>query len=51
MNNNEISMARFFLGTAYGQSGIISKAKENLRLAIQVDPNNNQARRMLSRIP
>ena len=51
MNNNETSMARFFLGAAYGQSGNIVKAKENLQLAIQIDPNNNRARQMLSRIP
>jgi tetratricopeptide (TPR) repeat protein len=51
MNIREISMARFFLGAAYGQSGNIAKAKENLQTAIQIDPNNNQAKQMLSRIP
>ncbi len=51
MTPRESSMARFFLGAAYGQSGNMIKAKANLQLALQIDPTNTQARQMLSALP
>ncbi len=45
------SMARFFLGAAYGKSGNLQRAKVNLRTALQLDPQNADAKKMLEQIP
>jgi Tfp pilus assembly protein PilF len=45
------SMARFFLGAAYGRTGDLENAKANLRLAVAIDPQNLEAKTMLGRIP
>jgi tetratricopeptide (TPR) repeat protein len=44
------SMARFFLGAAYGRTGDLARARSNLRLAVELDPQNVQARSMLENI-
>jgi len=44
------STARYFLGAAYGKSGDIQKAKMYLQLAVQIDPQNGDAKKMLSQI-
>ena len=44
------SSARYLLGVAYGKRGDIRKAEENLRLALNVDPMNSEARELLARM-
>jgi tetratricopeptide (TPR) repeat protein len=44
------SMARFFLGAAYGKSGNIALAKSNLQTALQLNPNNMEAKKMLDQL-
>ncbi len=45
------SMARFFLGAAYGKSGNLQLAKLNLETALKLDPQNMDAKKMLAQIP
>jgi len=45
------STAYYFLGLAYGKSGNIGKARTHLQLALQVDPKNEDAKKMLAKIP
>jgi tetratricopeptide (TPR) repeat protein len=49
MDDHSRSMARFFLGAAYGRSGDITQANANLQLALQIDPNNADAKKMLKK--
>jgi tetratricopeptide (TPR) repeat protein len=51
MDTRARSTVRYFLGAAYGKNGDIEKAKMNLQLAVQIDPNNIEAKQMLSKIP
>lgn len=45
------STAYYFLGLAYGKSGNIENARTQFQLALQVDPKNEDAKRMLAKIP
>jgi tetratricopeptide (TPR) repeat protein len=51
MNERDRSMSRFFLGAAYGRKGNIPKAKMYLQLAVEIDPDNQDAKKMLAQIP
>jgi tetratricopeptide (TPR) repeat protein len=51
MDTRARSTVRYFLGASYGKSGNIEKAKMNLQLAVQIDPNNEDAKKMLAQIP
>jgi tetratricopeptide (TPR) repeat protein len=44
------SMARYFLAVAYGKQGNIPKAKSNLEMAVQIDPKNQEAQALLSKL-
>ncbi len=44
------STARYFLGVAYGKKGDFERAKSKLRLALQIDPRNDEAKKMLDQI-
>jgi tetratricopeptide (TPR) repeat protein len=46
----EKSLARYFLGAAYGKTGNIPLARMNLELAVGLDSTNMEARTMLSQI-
>ena len=50
LNASDQSLARYFLAGSYLAANNTSKAIENLRIAIQLDPKNNDAKRMLSLI-
>ena len=45
------STAYYFLGLGYGKGGNIEKARAQFRLALQIDPNNEDAKKMLAKIP
>lgn len=47
MGSKDQSTARYLLGMAYGKAGKIEKAKSNFTLAVQIDPNNTDAKNML----
>ena len=51
MNSKDRSLTRFFLGAAYGRQGDLPRAKMYLQLALQIDPQNIEAKAMLSKIP
>jgi tetratricopeptide (TPR) repeat protein len=44
------SMARYFLAVAYGKSGNVARAKDNIDIALRIDPNNEEARKLLLKI-
>lgn len=44
------SMVRYFLAAAHGRKGDLDRAKSYLRQAVQIDPQNEEARRMLSQL-
>lgn len=50
MSVKDRSTARYFLAAAYGKNGNLEKARANLLLAVQIDPGNSEARKMLERI-
>jgi tetratricopeptide (TPR) repeat protein len=44
------AVAYFFLGVSYGRVGNLGKARENLLAALRLDPQNEDAKRILSQI-
>lgn len=50
MSTKERSTARYLLAVAYGKHGNLQKAKENLQLALEIDPQNDEARKLLTQL-
>ncbi|HYQ86641.1 MAG TPA: hypothetical protein VES59_05300 [Bacteroidota bacterium] len=44
------AVAHFFLGVAYGKIGDLDKARMNLRSTLELDPHNEDAKRILSQL-
>jgi tetratricopeptide (TPR) repeat protein len=51
MKQNELSMLRYFLGASYGRRGDLQNAKRNLQIALQINPDNIDAKKLLNQIP
>ena len=44
------AVAHFFLGVSYGKIGELDKARMNLRSTLELDPHNEDAKRILSQL-
>lgn len=50
MSRKENAIAYYFLGVAYAKQGMLSRAKTNLQMTLELDPANTDARNLLAQI-